>query len=205
MHNVCIIMFYAWLTISYKIVICIIELLAKHKTWMCYLHFAKLNAWSCKNIWKCHLSFAMLNTSQCTMRVRLLLLLIIYSIEFIVIVCKHTLINTLFLEPANTHVYQFWYLCMYTWMCVCMSVWLSMYGYVFLCVCTLVWWCMFVYTVMYVCLNVCKVVHGYVCMHAYAVMIACIYACMHGHICCMYGYLFAVMHDYICIYSYASM
>ena len=51
MHNVCMIM-YVWLwrnfAMAYEIAICIIECIAKHKAWLRYLHFAKLNVFACE-------------------------------------------------------------------------------------------------------------------------------------------------------------
>ena len=104
--SVCMVMHIAMMY-EIEIAICILECICEAHI----MHFAKLSAWS-------YLSFAMSTISQCTTRMRLLLLLAICSIEFIAIVCKHTLINALLFQLANTHIFA--PACMPG--CVCMYV-----------------------------------------------------------------------------------
>ena len=170
-----------YIAMMLKIVICILECISKHKTWMCCLHFPKLNVLSYVKKYEITIYHLQLFWMYRTTRVRLVL--IICSIEFIVFVCNHTLIikcgfiRNLVAAIVCVHVCTCVVMCAYVRLSLCLPVW-PMYLPVFLSI----------------------DVYGYVYMHIFLRTCKCTHACLRLRVRLTSG-MYAYLQHYIYIYA----
>lgn len=155
---------YAWLcmysmVMAYDIAIYAIELIAKHKAWMCCLYVAKLYVLSCKK--RMNVSFIICNVECIAIHNT-------YENDICHYACVHV---RLFFVSVYVCLSVWVYVCIYVCLYLCLSMCMTIYGYI--------------YSSRNLQIHTCMSIHPSICMHANTWSMhvwLCVCVCMYAHL-----------------------